>query len=128
MEAHAQAVADDLIDSLHAKLRPGASHVINRRRVTFFPQGGNDYTPNGVKVIGINKTSDQWLDPSTGKLIFNVQNLDAALTLKPRTLGPWRFSRRVRVWVGGQICEDIDNYTRVRQLLHVLKPGEKVHQ
>ena len=51
MESHAQSVEDNLIDSLSFKLRPGASYVTYRRYVSYFPQGGNDYAPSGVKVI-----------------------------------------------------------------------------
>ena len=73
MEAHAQAVEDNLIDRLQFKLRPGASYVTNRRSVTFFPQGGNSYTPSGGRVIKVNMTSDQWLDPSTVKLVSQLK-------------------------------------------------------
>ena len=41
MEAHAQCVEDNLIDSLSFKLRLGASYVTERGSVTHFPQGGN---------------------------------------------------------------------------------------
>ena len=51
MEATAQSVEDFLIDGLSFKLRPGASYITNRRSVSYFPQGGNQYSPNGVKVI-----------------------------------------------------------------------------
>ena len=51
MESHAQSVEDNLIDSLSFKLKPGASYVTDRKSVSFFPQGGNDYQPNGVKVV-----------------------------------------------------------------------------
>ena len=53
MEGHAQSVEDNLIESLSVKLRPGASYVTNRRSVTFWPQGGNSYSPTGVKVIKV---------------------------------------------------------------------------
>ena len=58
MEAHAQSVEDNLIDSLSFKLRPGASYVTDRRSVTYFPQGGNSYSPAGVKVIKMMLTGD----------------------------------------------------------------------
>jgi len=90
MEAHAAAVEDHLIDSLQFKLRPGASYVTSRRSVTFFPQGGNDYKPGGVRVIKINLTSDQWLDPSTVKLFFTVKN-NSAYGLMQKTPGGWVF-------------------------------------
>ncbi len=38
---HAQATADYPTECLDFKLAPGASYVANRRRVSFYPQGGN---------------------------------------------------------------------------------------
>ena len=94
MEAHAQSVADDLIDSLSFKLRAGASYVTDRRSVTFFPIGGNQYTSNGVRVIKISLNGDQWLDPSTVKLFYTIQNttsLTEKSELVPLVVGPWGF-------------------------------------
>jgi len=125
MVGHAQSVEDSLIDSLSFKLRPGASYVTSRRSVTFFPQGGNDYKPNGVKVIKIGLNGDQWLDPGTVKLFFTVQNLSTTLELQTKVPGPWCFFRRVRVLCGGQIVEDIDDYNRVHHQFHLMRPGER---
>ena len=50
MEHHAQSVDDALIGGLNCKLKAGASYVTNRRSVFHFVQGGNQYSPNGVKV------------------------------------------------------------------------------
>ena len=65
MEAHAQSAKDNLIESLSFKLRPGASYVTDRRSVTFFPQGGNEYSSKGVRAIKIGLNGDQWLDQPT---------------------------------------------------------------
>jgi hypothetical protein len=125
MEAHAQSVEDNLINSLSFKLRPGASYVTNRRSVTYWPQGGNDYSPSGVKVIKIGSHGDQWLDPATARLFFTLKNKDGAKTLRPRVPGPWVFFRRVRVLCGGQIVEDIDDYNRIHQMFHLMKPTDR---
>ena len=125
MEGHAQSVEDTLIDSLSFKLRPGASYATSRRSVSFFPQGGNDYKPNGVKVIKIGLNGDQWLDPSTVKLFFTVQNTDGTNALALKVPYPWIFFRRVRVLCGGQIVEDIDDYHRVHQQFHLMRPSER---
>ena len=96
MESHAQSVEDNLIDSLSFKLRPGASYVTDRRSVSFFTQGGNDYQPNGVKVIKIMLNGDSWLDPSTVKLFFDITNttsLSSNNKLKPKLDGAWGFSQ-----------------------------------
>ena len=51
MEHHAQSIDDALIGGLSYKLKPGASYVTNRRSVPYFAQGGNQYSPSGVKVM-----------------------------------------------------------------------------
>jgi len=115
MEATAQSVEYYLIDGLSFKLRPGASYITNRRSVSYFPQGGNQYSPNGVKVIRIMLTGDSWLDPSTIRVMFNlVNNGTAAQALCPVS-GPWCFFRRLRVLCGGQLLEDIDYYNKVHE-------------
>ena len=77
MESHAQSVEDYLIDGLSFKLAPGASYITQRRSVTFFPAGGNAYSLNGVKVIKVQLNGEGWLDPSTIRFGFTLQNLDA---------------------------------------------------
>ena len=125
MESHAQATEDYLIDGLSFKLAPGASYVTNRRSVTFYPQGGNSYTPTGVKVIRIGLTGEGWLDPSTLRVMFDLNNVTTNTTagdtkeLRP-VGGPWCFFRRMRLMAGGTIIEDIDNYARTHQMFHTL--------
>ena len=119
MEATAQSVEDLLIDGLSFKLRAGASYITNRRSVSYYPQGGNSYSPTGVKVIRLTLTGDSWLDPSTLRVMFNLVNdgASAANKLYPVS-GPWCFFRRLRVLAGGQLIEDIDYYNRVHELFH----------
>ena len=74
MEHHAQSVDDALIGGLSYKLKPGASYVTNRRSVSYFASGGNTYSPNGVKVMKFNLPGDQWLDPSTFRVAFQLNN------------------------------------------------------
>ena len=128
MESHAQSVEDNLIDSLSFKLRPGASYVTDRRSVSFFTQGGNDYQPNGVKVIKIMLNGDSWLDPSTVKLFMDVTNttsLGSNNKLKPKLDGAWGFFKRMRILCAGQIIEDVDEFNRLSEMYHMMKPTNK---
>jgi hypothetical protein len=121
MEAVAQGVEDYLIDALSFKLQPGASYITNRRSVSYFPSGANQYSPTGVKVIRITLTGNDWIDPSTFRLQFTLNNLDATAgrILRPLT-GPHGFFRRIRCLVGGQLIEDIDYYNRTHEMFHCL--------
>ena len=54
VEAIANGIEDKLIDGLPFKMNPGASYVIDRRSVTFHPQGSNIHKPmEGTKLIRI---------------------------------------------------------------------------
>ena len=78
MEHHAQSIDDALIGGLSYKLKSGASYVTNRRSVSSFASGGNTYSPNGVKVMKFNLTGDQWMDPSTFRVAFQLNNHNPA--------------------------------------------------
>ncbi len=49
VEAIANRIEDKLIDGLSFKMSPGASYVIDRRSVTFHPQGSNIYKTGGYE-------------------------------------------------------------------------------
>ena len=68
----ANGVEDKLIDGISFKMQPGASYVIERKSVTYRPQGSNVYTTTaGTKLIRILLTGDNWLDPSTLRIILS---------------------------------------------------------
>ena len=79
VEAIANSVEDQLIDGLSFKMQPGASYVVERKSVTYHPQGSNNYEPGaGTNLIRILLTGDNWLDPSTLRLMFSVKNTNPA--------------------------------------------------
>ena len=75
------------------------------------------------------RTGDQWLDPSTCRVAFQLSNKDydsAGTTyLQPLSLNPVAFFRRWRVIAGGVVIEGIDNLNRLSLVLHVLKSEEE---
>ena len=122
VEAIANSIEDKLIDGLSFKLNPGASYVVDRRSVTYHPQGSNIYMPGaGTKLIRILLTGDNWLDPSTFRVQFDLNNLESAAGKELRTIsGPWSFFRRMRVLCAGQIVEVIGDYNRIHEMMHIL--------
>ena len=121
MESHAQSAENVLLEGFSFKLPATAEYVVNRRSVTFMPQGGNQYAPTGVRVIKINLTGSDWLDPSTVRFQFNINNMDTTALHQLRILGgPWSFFRRLRVLCGGTIIEDIDYYAKAHEMFHIL--------
>ena len=128
MEHHAQSVDDALIGGLSYKLKPGASYITNRRSVSYFASGGNTYSPNGVKVMKFNLTGDQWLDPSTFRVAFQLNNNSGAnIMIQPLSWNPACFFRRARLIVSGVVVEDIDDFNRLSLMLTDLLPGDDQH-
>ena len=126
VEAMANGIEDKLIDGLSFKLNPGASYVTDRRSVTYHPQGSNIYKPvAGTKLIRILLTGDNWLDPSTLRIMFTLNNdeTDTAKRLRPLS-GPHSFFRRMRILAAGQLVEDIDNYNRIHEMMSILTSSD----
>ena len=122
MEAVANSVEDKLIDGLSFKSKAGASYITERKSVTFHPAGSNIYSTNGTKLIKLVLTGDQWLDPSTFRIMFDLKNAGGVTSKLLRPLGgPHTFFRRMRILASGTVIEDIDNYNRVHEMLKTLK-------
>ncbi len=119
MEVYSSSVEDQLIDGLSFKLAPGSSYIQDRKSATYWPSGSNIYTPNGgTKVIRFLFNGSDWLDPNTLRIFFDVANLEA---YPLRVLGnPYSFFRRMRVLVGNQLVEDIDQFNRVSYTFLIL--------
>ena len=125
VEAMANGVEDMLIDGLSFKLQPGASYVVDRRSVTYHPQGSNIYTPGaGTRLIRILLTGEDWMDPSTLRIMFNIRNNGNNLQYLRLLGGPWCFFRRMRILAAGQLVEDIDQYNRIHEMMHILIASE----
>ncbi len=117
VEVIANSLEDTLIDGLSYKLSKTASYITNRRSCTFHPQGSNIYkATDGTRLIKIQKAGQDWLDPSTFRIMYDLSN-DATIAgqqLRP-VGGPWSFFSSMRILAGGQILEDIDMYNRIHE-------------
>ena len=125
MEAHIQSVEDSLIEGLSFRLPNSANFIQDRRSVSFFPSGGDTYQPRGVKIIKFMLAGTDWLDPSTVRAQFKLQNNSLNTPLRPLNPLPANFFRRLRILCGGQVIEDIDFYNRVYNMIHTLLPQER---
>ena len=74
VESAANGIDDVLIENLSFKLKPGASYVQERKSVTFYASGSNEYSPAGTQLIKLVCTSESWMDPSTFRIAFDVTN------------------------------------------------------
>jgi len=121
VEVVTAALEDQLIDPLSFRLTKTASYITKRRSCTYHPQGSNIYHPTtGTKLIKILLSGTDWLDPSTFRIMFDLKNDDGDENHNLYPLGgPWGFFSRMRILVGGQVIEDIDNYNRVHEMFQV---------
>ena len=96
------------------------SYVTNRRSVTYYPQGSDIYSTNGIKLLEFQISGNDWLDPTTFRIMFVLINTDATANHNLRlTGGPWSFFQRMRVLCGGAILEDLDMYHRTHEMMSI---------
>ena len=127
MEAHANSTDDYLVDGLSYQLKPGASYVQRREFATYFPSGSDTYSStSGVKVIKIRLSGDTWLDPSTVRVMFDINNTHASDNLTFIS-GPHCFFRRLRILAGGTCIEDIDNYNKIHEMFSTFQTKDVRH-
>ena len=115
LETVTSSVEDVLIDSLQFKPAPGASYLTAKRNTRWHASGSDTYSSNtGVKVLrfALTGAAQEWCDPQSIRLQFDVNaGGDANSFLKPLT-GPWCFINRVSLRVLGTLVEDITMYGR----------------
>ena len=71
-----------LIDGLSFKLAKTASYINNRKSCTFRPQWRNIYNPSvGVGLIQTTVAGHAWLDPSTLRILFDLQHTNKTAVL-----------------------------------------------
>ena len=82
-----------------------------------------------------NLTGDQWLDPSTFRVAFQLNNHNGNISsspsfpivVQPLSWNPAVFFRRARLICGGQVIEDIDDFNRLSLMLTDLMPEDDQH-
>lgn len=117
-------VEDRIIPSLSYILPSGAKYITNKRSVKYYASGSNIYKPrNGTKVIRILLSGDDFLDPSTVRVSFDLKNNTVGGLLAAGG-GAWMFFRRVRLMAGSTTIEDIDYYNRSHEMFHRCLPKD----
>ena len=114
--------SDALISSLSYKTPSTASYIIDRQSASFQAIGGNVYRPtSGVRLIRFNISAEDFIDPSSLRIVFDVVNADAAAKTIYPIGGPHGWFSRARILSRGVVVEDISQYNRVHQLLSMFK-------
>ena len=96
--------------------------------VPFYASGNKQYSSSGVKVCKFKIVSDQWLDPSSFRVMFTLSNLNPASPINVIKPLHWNLAvlfRRCRVTCGSVVIEDIDGFNRLSLMLTALKPVDE---
>ena len=72
-------------------------------------------------MIRIALNGDGWIDPSTVRLNYQLNNTTTAAGVMLRPIGgPWILFSRLRVQYQGSICDDVSDYNRTHEMMHIL--------
>ena len=95
--------------------------------VLFYASGGNQYSSSCVNVCKFNIVSDQWLDPSSFRVMFTLNNINPAPlnVIKPLHWNPEVLFRRCRVTCRGVVIGDIDGFNSLSLMMTALKPVDE---
>ena len=114
MEAHVASSEDQLVPGLSYKLPSASNYIHSRTAVTQSPQGGNQYSPNGVRLLRFHLSDGMggggggsFLDPSTLRLAYTIKNLDGTNPMKLQANSPVIFFQRLRILLTGTLVEDL---------------------
>ena len=120
MEQHVQSKhQDELLPSMRYDSEPTASYIESCRMVRFRPSAGDRYSPS-QRVIRFNLQDQCWLEPSSVRLQFQLNNLGAS-ALEP-IAHPLAMFSNVKLYAGGQLCENIEELGPLATILDKLKP------
>ena len=107
MEQHVQAKhQDELLPSMTYNREPTASYIESCRMVRFRPSAGDRYSP-AQRTIRFNLQDKCWLEPSSVRLQFQLNNLDNTNPLVPIAHAMSMFTN-IKLYAGGQLCENIE--------------------
>ena len=87
---------DEYIDFMNYITGPTGKYFVSRKSSTYFPMGGNQYSPKGVRMMKFSITGQDWLVPDTLRLMFTLSNPDVANPIKLVHDNPLNLIRRFR--------------------------------
>ena len=76
MESILAGQQDTILNSLEFNLPISVNYITDRKSVSFYPSGSNEYSPEGVKVLKFNISGSGWLDPQTLRVRYRLNNKD----------------------------------------------------
>ena len=122
MEQHiATNITDALVPGLDFRGgAPSAEYVKQARQVRWRAQAGDRFS-DASRTIRFNLSDDCWLQSQTLRLQFSITNKSGTAILTP-VAHPMAMFENVRLYIGGQVAENMDNVTVLGNLLDLFKP------
>ena len=104
-----------LMDSLSFVLPPASTSVVDRRQhVRAYPTSASTLTPTSTRTCRIRLGGDDFVDASSIRLVYTINNLDGTNPLTPLT-GPWGAWSQVYLRSNGVELDNIPHYGRFHQ-------------
>ena len=125
METILTTVEDNILDSLTFQLGSSSNYITERKSVSFYASGSNIYTPQGTTLLKFHLTDNSaWLDPSTIRLQFKLNNTGAS-ALHLLNANPANFFSEVTRRCNGVQIEHLQYYNRLSNMMMHLMPYQK---
>ena len=122
MEQHiATHITDVLVPGLDfSGGAPSAEYVKQARQVRWRAQAGDRFS-DATRTIRFNLSDDCWLQSCTLRLQFTITNKHGTTIMTPAA-HPTAMFESVRLYIGGQVAENMGNVTVLGNLLDLFKP------
>jgi hypothetical protein len=105
----------EMPDSLTFALPPASTAVVDRRQhVRAYPTSASTLTPTGTRTCRIRLGGDDFVDASSIRLMFTINNLDGTNEWEPEC-GPWGIWSQVYLRSNGVELDNIPMYGRFHQ-------------
>ena len=119
LDTYAAAAGSELTSQFTHSIPSSSEWCQSRRQARFYPAGSNVYGPSGTRVCRIPLTADGWIDPYS--VHFHQTANSGAADVVQANFAPC-FWQRARVFCGGVLCEDIQDYNRLYWTMAKLGP------
>lgn len=104
-----------MLDSLDFTLPPASTAVVDRRQhVRAYPTSASTLAPNGTRTVRIRLGGDDFIDASSIRLQFTINETGGANPLTPAA-GPWGAWSQVYLRSNGVELDNIPQYGRFHQ-------------
>ena len=117
LESTLAAAEVGMLGSLDYRLPQVSNFVTDRKEVTYYNNGGNTFSPSGVRVLIFQCSGLGFLDASSLTISLQVNNLDGVNVLRPLTPELACMIQEIRVILGGTVVETISGYNRLYKML-----------